>query len=260
MKTRTKKLAEILGTAFPKDPVALRVVHEAVERDVVRESAKDRSELIATHRAEIAALKGAFNAELGAMMAQFHVKLMEVHTGAVREALSNVLPLAVRADELEQKLLSFEAMSTTRNSKSGAELERLRKNMSGLKEQFAMFAVGAPNRSFYMNGALPSAYFSDTNLIAGTGIELVASTDFESATAGITINSTGGSFTLLAATGSVNGVNATFGFAQEPAIIVSDGAWYTQLDNNGGTQWTWNAGTMQATMVIPPQSSIFGVA
>lgn len=68
-----------------------------------------------------------------------------------------------------------------------------------------------------------------------------------------------GSFSqfVLAATGTVNGVNTIFTFTSAPYIIVSDGAWYTRLDNNGGTQWTIVGTTV--TMLVPPVNSIFGI-
>lgn len=71
---------------------------------------------------------------------------------------------------------------------------------------------------------------------------------------------TGGSGTfsqfVLPATGTVNGSNVTFAFTSTPSYIVSDGVWYPPLDNNGVTQWS---GTTTVTMVIPPQSIIFGI-
>lgn len=60
---------------------------------------------------------------------------------------------------------------------------------------------------------------------------------------------------FLSATGSVNSLNAAFTFTQKPSYVVSDGAWYRV--NNG---WTWNAGTLTATMSIPPQSDIWAFA
>lgn len=69
----------------------------------------------------------------------------------------------------------------------------------------------------------------------------------------------GGGFTTLTATGSRNGINTVFTFttSTQPSYIVSDGVWLTALDDNGGTQWTWSGST--ATMVVPPNSSLFGV-
>src|SRR5688572_18453410 len=65
------------------------------------------------------------------------------------------------------------------------------------------------------------------------------------------ISGGGAGFTLLPATGSVNGVNASFTFTQKPTYIVSDGAWY--VENTG---WTWSGST--ATMTIPPNDTIYG--
>lgn len=81
-------------------------------------------------------------------------------------------------------------------------------------------------------------------------------TDLGGGIVGIAVS--GGGFTELPATGTVDGTNAAFTFTQQPSYIVSDGAWYKKLDNNGNTQWSWSAGT--ATMTIPPNSSIFGIA
>lgn len=71
----------------------------------------------------------------------------------------------------------------------------------------------------------------------------------------------GGGFTALSATGSRNGINTVFVFSTstQPSYIVSDGVWYTALDDNGSTQWSWSTGSKQATMIIPPNSSLFGV-
>jgi len=61
----------------------------------------------------------------------------------------------------------------------------------------------------------------------------------------------GGGFTLLPATGSVNGSNVTFTFTEQPDYIISDGAWYRI--NKG---WTWSV--LTATMTIPPNDDIYG--
>lgn len=70
---------------------------------------------------------------------------------------------------------------------------------------------------------------------------------------------TGGGFSELTATGTVNGINTQFQFSGQPTYIVSDGVWLKSLDNNSGVQWTWNSGTGIATMVVPPISAIFGI-
>ena len=71
-------------------------------------------------------------------------------------------------------------------------------------------------------------------------------------------NAGGGSFTILSATGTVNGTNAVFGFTSEPSVVVSDGAMYQATDNNSNVQWSWDGANV--TMTIPPQSAIFGLS
>lgn len=57
----------------------------------------------------------------------------------------------------------------------------------------------------------------------------------------------------LVATGTVDGSNTSFTFLEKPTYIVSDGAWYRE---NVG--WSWNAGTLTATMFIAPNNDIWG--
>lgn len=81
------------------------------------------------------------------------------------------------------------------------------------------------------------------------------------ATHRVLVDNGGGSsgITVLVATGAVNGTNAAFTFTKEPSYIVSDHGWYAPINSNGTTNWTWNAGTLTATMTIPPTEDIFGV-
>lgn len=70
----------------------------------------------------------------------------------------------------------------------------------------------------------------------------------------------GGGFTELPATGIVNGVNADFTFTEQPSYIIADGVWYKPTSVNGVTYWTWNGGTLTATLISPPAFDIWGVA
>lgn len=74
------------------------------------------------------------------------------------------------------------------------------------------------------------------------------------------VSTVGSSVTNLPATGAVNGINAAFVFTQKPSFIVSDHAWYAPTNASGTTNWTWNAGTLTATMTQPPIEDIFGIA
>lgn len=76
----------------------------------------------------------------------------------------------------------------------------------------------------------------------------------------VTSNSSGGTgFTELPATGTIDGStnfvnpNLTFTFTQKPTYIVQDGVW--KKENDG---WTWSVST--ATMSVPTQTAIYGVA
>lgn len=59
----------------------------------------------------------------------------------------------------------------------------------------------------------------------------------------------------LLATGLVNGTNAAFTFTEQPTYIVSDGVFM-----KAGKGWSWNSGTLTATMDIPPSLDIYGIA
>jgi hypothetical protein len=62
---------------------------------------------------------------------------------------------------------------------------------------------------------------------------------------------------VLTATGIVNGLNSVFSFTSAPNYIVSDGATYPPLDNNGNVQWSIVEDTV--TMTIPPSSILYGL-
>lgn len=72
----------------------------------------------------------------------------------------------------------------------------------------------------------------------------------------IIISTGSGSITISSATsGSIDGTNTAFGFASKPKIIVSDDASYRE---NFG--WTWNSGTLTATMNQAPSFDIYSIS
>lgn len=92
------------------------------------------------------------------------------------------------------------------------------------------------------------------NFKNGNNTSVVVSQNNQTGNVDVSINANGG-FTELPASGTVNSVNTVFTFTQKPSYIVSDGVWYKV--NNG---WTWNPLTLTATLTIPPNNLIFGVA
>lgn len=254
---RRKKLRTVLEKRFPGDPVAVVALKE-YELDQRSERRVDsaRAELIAIHQREMQNLREAARGMLEATVIDLTTKFEARLEDMTRGTDEKIEPVRGKAKSMSDRMDALESLLTGRHGKLSETVDRLRKRV----EKFTDYVVGAPNRSFYVNGSLPSAYFSDTNLVAGTGITLTPSTNQTKATADILITASGGGgFTFLPATGAVNSVNPNFTFTQEPTYIVSDGAWYTRLDNNGAAQWTWD-GVSTATMVVPPNGSIFGVA
>lgn len=59
----------------------------------------------------------------------------------------------------------------------------------------------------------------------------------------------------LTATGTINSVNTAFTFIQKPTYIVMDGAYYKE-----GGGWTWDSGTLTATMSKAPDNTMWGIA
>lgn len=99
--------------------------------------------------------------------------------------------------------------------------------------------------------ALASLYDTDLlNPIEGQAV-VWNSTKKKWVAGAVVSSSVGTGFTLLPATGTVNGTNTTFTFTQKPTYIVSDGTWYVE-----GAGWSWSG--LTATMTVPPQTGIWG--
>jgi len=95
------------------------------------------------------------------------------------------------------------------------------------------------------------------NLIAGTGITLTYAREF--GRNDITVSNDSVAGTVLVATGTVDGANADFTFTKKPSVIITDGVAYQETNKLGETIWTWTAGTLTATLTIPPQSDVYGL-
>ncbi len=104
-------------------------------------------------------------------------------------------------------------------------------------------------------------------LMHGGSFDLVAGTNVTITTSGgkKTIAATsGGGFTTLTATETPNGVLQIFTFATataKPSFIIADNAWMKPVSAAGTTNWTWNAGTKQATFsgTYAPSDDVEGI-
>lgn len=116
------------------------------------------------------------------------------------------------------------------------------KDIDGLEQTLSAFNSQL-GKGYLHGGGIPS-------LTAGSNITLTRKSD-----GGFTVSSSGGSgFTELPATGTVNGNNTAFTFTVKPSYIVTDGVF---IKENKG--WTWNSGTLTATLTIPPTDDIYGI-
>lgn len=92
----------------------------------------------------------------------------------------------------------------------------------------------------------------------GTNLTTTRSTDGV-----VTVNATAGGgagLTELTATETPNGNLTVFTFAAataQPTYIVSDNVWMKATSKAGSVNWTWSAGTLKATLTIPPTDEIF---
>lgn len=95
------------------------------------------------------------------------------------------------------------------------------------------------------------------NLIPGVGVSLTYSK--AGGRNDITINASSSAISVLTATGTIDESNTTFTFASQPTLLVINGASYGQT--GGAITWTWNSGTLTATLSSPVGTggSIFGL-
>lgn len=92
-------------------------------------------------------------------------------------------------------------------------------------------------------------------VLAGANITVVQNADGSS-----TVTALPGGIQQLAATEIPNGIRTIFTFSTataKPSFVVSDNVWMRSTTAAGNTNWTWDAGLKQATLVIPPQDDIF---
>lgn len=134
-------------------------------------------------------------------------------------------------------------------------IEEIEKNIKNI-ELRPSGAVGARGIQLFVDGA-KKGQVNSVNLIAGSGISLTFAHAF--GRNDITISATGGSFSILTATGTVDDSNVDFTFVSKPTLIIINGAAYPET--GGAITWSWNVGTLTATLSSPVGSSgnIYGL-
>lgn len=106
---------------------------------------------------------------------------------------------------------------------------------------------------------LAGKHYGENTMVRGGGDTVAAGSNITIAVVnGVkTISASGGSgFTELTATETPDGIITVFTFAAasaKPSYLVLDNVWVKAVSKKGTTQWTWNAGAKQATLVtVPP--------
>jgi len=115
------------------------------------------------------------------------------------------------------------------------------------------YNVGGANPLIFQDssGARISDYITTVKLSSGiTG----------SVNDGILTLTTIASTAILTATGTINDSNTDFTFVSLPSVIIMNGATYQQT--GGAITWTWNAGTLTASLSSPVGTggSLFGIS
>ena len=115
-------------------------------------------------------------------------------------------------------------------------------------------------------GAHPLSLYSSTGAVIDSvtrHIKFTGATLSRSPDGVVTVAVTGGSgFTTLAATETPNGSTTVFTFSSasaQPSYIVADNVWLRATSAASTVNWTWNSGTKQATLTIPPNDDIYAI-
>ncbi len=144
-----------------------------------------------------------------------------------------------------------------------------RERVEGLDDEFKRIEgkittnrIVAPSRGLQLYvGGVKKGLAQYVNLVAGPNVAV--SDSFVNGLHTITISASGGSgFSQLSATETPNGILTVFTFASaltQPSFLVVDGVWMQATTAMGTVNWTWNAGTAQATLSVPAQDDIFAV-
>lgn len=210
------KVAEQLAR-FADDPVALAAIHKAIDKEykaLLKKYQKDMSDERAT---DLKNFQGTFQRHITKSIQDVVAPLQ-----AKIEILSRPKPVVVdNTHEKNEKKIKY---LEERLDKALKRLDRDLENHSNRLEVIGS-AMGAPNRSLYINGTLPSPYFSDTNLVAGTNIVLTPVTDFVHGTANVIISAsgTGGGVNIAGqvVTSTASGSNVTIDTAQTVHLLLT---------------------------------------
>lgn len=131
----------------------------------------------------------------------------------------------------------------------------------GLKEILTKLEEKVGGRTTIIGGNHPLSTLPDVNANGISDGQVLA----WNATLGrweATTPSGGAGFTQLTATETPDGTITVFTFAAasaQPSYLIVDNVWMRSTTKSGSVNWTWNAGSKQAALTIPPNEDIVGV-
>ena len=167
-------------------------------------------------------------------------------------------------DEVKKSLSTFDRNIKSLHDKHAVYLQKFQiidKNFLQLEKDLKKYAS-----NIYEYGSQLSV------LGNGALIGMSGSINFKNGTnttVSVTANKQGGidvvinsSVTALQPTETPNGSIKVFTFSTasaQPSYLVIDGLWVKATSKSGTINWTWNNGTMKATLTIPAQDDIWAV-
>lgn len=171
-----------------------------------------------------------------------NIKQVKSFETTVKNALQTL------TEEIDSRFTKTEAKKALKEIQDVVE-----QNRKELMTKIGHIGGGSKPLRILNNGTDISKRYADVNFKPGSNITITAVDNNTTRQVDVTIDASGGGagFTLLAATGTIDGNNLTFTFTSKPVYIISDGIWYRENHN-----WSWSGST--ATMTVPPTDDIYG--
>lgn len=194
------------------------------------------------------------------MMAECDQKMSEMKDGMDGKDADEEAMLAKLEAKIPPRMTPIEirdALESIQPEDEQLNIEAIR----GLKEILEKLEKSVGGRTTIIGGNHPLSTLPDVNANGISDGQVLA----WNATLGrweATTPSSGSGFTQLTATETPDGTITVFTFAAasaKPSYLIVDNVWMRSTTKSGSVNWTWNAGSKQATLTIPPSEDIVGV-
>lgn len=169
--------------------------------------------------------------------------------------------------EIEKNLLTLENASAFEKEAGDAAFSALKKEFEDsqrdTRSQLASISSqmkgrgGNANRDIVVDGSDVLDYYTDLNLVSGTGVTIAATNNHTTKRTTLTFTASG--FAPQAPTsGAINGSNLIFVFTAAPSVIcVDQGRFMQRVSSDSTVNWTVVGATV--TLTVAPVFDIFGL-